>query len=228
MKILITCEHGGNTIPKKYAGCFKENIAVLKTHRGYDLGALDVYNALTSLSNYSAYCTTSRLLIELNRSLHHKNLFSEFTKPLSFDIKKELIDNYYTPYRTIVEKYINKNIAIKNEVLHLSIHSFTPTLNTIERNCDIGLLYDPKNQKEKKFCKTLKSNLTLAKPDLKIRFNYPYLGTADGFTSYLRKKFPANYIGIELEINQKYSYKNKMDNSIKVILQKAILETLEK
>lgn len=33
--------------------------------------------------------------------------------------------------------------------------------------------------------------------------NYPYLGKSDGFTTSLRKQFPFQYIGIELEINQK-------------------------
>jgi hypothetical protein len=35
--------------------------------------------------------------------------------------------------------------------------------------------------------------------------NYPYQGTSDGFTTHLRKKFPdSQYVGIELEVNQKH------------------------
>ena len=52
-------------------------------------------------------------------------------------------------------------------------------------------------------------------PELKIRFNYPYLGKADGFTTYLRKIFPENYIGIELEVNQKFVNNNKMKSAFK-------------
>jgi len=48
-----------------------------------------------------------------------------------------------------------------------------------------------------------------------VRFNYPYLGKADGFTTYLRKQFPANYMGIELEVNQAFSVENKMPESLK-------------
>jgi hypothetical protein len=44
-------------------------------------------------------------------------------------------------------------------------------------------------------------------PDLKVRRNYPYSGTSDGFTAYLRRRFPAGvYIGIELEINQMHVF----------------------
>jgi len=38
-----------------------------------------------------------------------------------------------------------------------------------------------------------------------VRRNYPYAGKSDGLTAFLRRRFPAEvYIGIELEINQKY------------------------
>ncbi|MGZ5244731.1 MAG: N-formylglutamate amidohydrolase, partial [Bacteroidia bacterium] len=42
-------------------------------------------------------------------------------------------------------------------------------------------------------------------PELTVKFNYPYLGTDDGFTTHLRKLFPdEKYAGVEIEINQKY------------------------
>jgi hypothetical protein len=47
-----------------------------------------------------------------------------------------------------------------------------------------------------------------------VRYNYPYLGKMDGFTTYLRKQFISNYIGIELEVNQKYVKENKLDVEI--------------
>lgn len=41
--------------------------------------------------------------------------------------------------------------------------------------------------------------------DLSVRRNYPYAGTSDGLTAYLRLRFPADaYAGIELKINQKH------------------------
>ena len=47
--------------------------------------------------------------------------------------------------------------------------------------------------------------VVLSAPALKVRRNYPYTGKSDGFTAYLRRRFPpAAYLGIELEINQKH------------------------
>jgi predicted N-formylglutamate amidohydrolase len=215
MKLVLTCEHGGNIILKDYVSIFKNQQNVLNSHRGYDLGSLDLFNFLKPLSDFSASSETSRLLIELNRSLHHKNLFSEYSKGLSKTEKENLIQSYYLVYRNKVEKEIQSFIEAGELVLHLSVHSFTPVLNEDIRNCDIGLLFDSRRSSEKQFCKSFKADLVKENPKYRVRFNYPYLGKADGFTTYLRKQFPENYMGIELEINQKFSINNKMDEKLK-------------
>ncbi|AUC80662.1 N-formylglutamate amidohydrolase [Lacinutrix sp. Bg11-31] len=221
MKLVLTCEHGGNDIPETYKKHFK-NKAVLKTHRGYDLGALDLFQNLEPLSNVSYFSTTSRLLIELNRSLHHNQLFSEFTKIASKTEKSEIIETYYFPYRSLVEKNIKNYIDNGDVVLHLSIHSFTSQLNNKTRNCDIGLLFDSTKKPEQAFCKKLKTELLKEGSNLNVRFNYPYLGKNDGFTTYLRTKFTKHYLGIEIEMNQKFVSKNIADLKIKMIIYKAM------
>lgn len=215
MKLVLTCEHGGNSIPKEFASCFKDSETVLNSHRGFDLGALDLYKTLKPLSYFSYSNETSRLLIELNRSLHHNRLFSEYTKNLPATKKNELIASYYLPYRNQVEQLIKKIHKTSEMVLHISIHSFTPVLNKEIRNCDIGLLFDSRKPLEKQLSKNLKEQILKINPNYKVRFNYPYLGKADGFTTYLRKQFPENYLGIELEINHKFSKDNVMDAQLK-------------
>jgi predicted N-formylglutamate amidohydrolase len=39
--LVITCEHGGNRIPKPYRDLFHADQALLSSHRGFDPGALD-------------------------------------------------------------------------------------------------------------------------------------------------------------------------------------------
>tara|TARA_R110002049_G_scaffold308819_1_gene514226 strand:- start:26596 stop:27288 length:693 start_codon:yes stop_codon:yes gene_type:complete len=226
MKLILTCEHGGNEIPHTFQPYFENENTILNSHRGYDLGALDVFQKLKPLSDFSKYSKTSRLLIELNRSLHCPNLFSKFTKQLSKEEKKVLINSFYFLYRNAVESEIKNYIQNNQSVVHISLHSFTPILNNIERTCDIGLLFDSSKKEEKKNCKQLKSILKTFDSNIKIRYNYPYLGKSDGFTTYLRKKFPDNYMGIELEINQKFSNNNVMDEHIKTILFKALKELI--
>lgn len=227
MKLILTCEHGGNEIPPPYLPLFRSAGDVLESHRGYDPGALQLFTELMDLAVFAKHNTISRLLVELNRSLHHPQLFSEFTKDLSSEEKKEILDNLYLPYRNEVEEQIGKSIASGENLLHLSIHSFTPRLHGKERNADVGLLYDPSRKWEKEICRDFKTLLLKDDPALKVRFNYPYLGTADGFTTYLRKKFPKHYAGIEIEVNQKHVKKGLLDNDLKKQFYKAVSELLE-
>ncbi len=87
--------------------------------------------------------------------------------------------------------------------LHISVHSFTPVLRGVRRSADIGLLYDSRRILEKELVKSWLWTLSLESPH-RVRRNYPYLGRSDGFTTALRRQFPAaRYLGIELEINQR-------------------------
>ena len=111
---------------------------------------------------------------------------------------------------------------------HLSVHSFTPNFNGEERQCDVGVLYDSRKPEEKEFCEEFKASLLKIDNTLNVRFNYPYLGKADGFTTYLRKQFPSHYLGIELEINQKFSINNIIETKIKTALFSALKQILKK
>ncbi|MGM0391335.1 MAG: N-formylglutamate amidohydrolase [Bacteroidota bacterium] len=227
MKFLLTCEHGGNEIPEDYKKYFINAGNILNSHRGYDPGALDMFYFLKDLADYSYYKTTSRLLIELNRSLHHSKLFSEFTKNLSLEEKNSIVDQFYLPYRNSVEGLISEILEKGEKVIHVSVHSFSPEIDGIVRNADVGLLFDPSKAEEKNYCKILKKQLLLSEPKLEVRFNYPYLGKADGLTTFLRKKFPHNYSGIELEINQKFSVENQMDAALKDRIKLALKNSLK-
>ena len=148
---------------------------------------------------------TTRLLVDLNRSLHHRHLFSEFTRHCDPELKTTILENYYYPYRTKLEDEIRKILACGRTVVHLSVHSFTPRLGKELRRADVGLLYDPQRQGERDLCRKLQAILKKTSADQFVRRNYPYRGTADGLTTYLRKKFRGRkYLGIEIEINQKH------------------------
>ncbi|MDF2866903.1 MAG: N-formylglutamate amidohydrolase [Gammaproteobacteria bacterium] len=203
--LIISCEHASPAIPKEYQKLFTKQAALLQTHKGYDIAALELAKLLAQQADFHLFAETSRLLVELNRSLHHPRLFSELTKPLDKITKQAILQAYYFPYREQIERKIQAAINKNQRVLHLSVHSFTPALNGQERNCDLGLLYDSRRKNEREFCQGWKKALLALNTGLKIRFNYPYSGQADGFTAYLRKQFAEDqYIGIELEINQAY------------------------
>lgn len=228
MKLILTCEHAFPVIPDKYSNLFVKDLEVLKTHEAYDPGAFDLFKDLSRLADRFYHQDIGRLLVETNRSVWHKNLFSRYTRRLSKTEKEIILDTYYKPYREKVSSSIESLIGNGENIFHLSIHSFTPVLNEQVRNADIGLLYDPQRSSEKKLAKEWKRFILEKMPDLNIRFNYPYLGKADGFTTTLRKRFNSNYIGVELEINQKWVRDNKMSLDIKKVVQQSLLKIIKR
>jgi predicted N-formylglutamate amidohydrolase len=205
--LYITCEHGGNRIPAGYRDYFSGREAMLRTHRGVDIGALRLARDLAKeLDAPLLASTVSRLLVDLNRSVDHPGLFSEMTASLSPDVRQDILARYYHPFRSQAEAHIAQEIHRGRRVVHLSCHSFTPVLDGEVRNADIGLLHDPARHGEAAFCERWQATLKTHAPSLHSRMNYPYLGIDDGFTTCLRRRFSAeSYIGIELEINQKHA-----------------------
>ncbi|MGE5320448.1 MAG: N-formylglutamate amidohydrolase, partial [Hyphomicrobiaceae bacterium] len=203
---LITCEHGGNRIPARYRHLFAGLEDLLASHRGYDPGALVMAEALAGALEAPLFVsTTSRLLIELNRSLGHPRLYSVATRSAPPSVRQEILERHYLPYRSAAETHIREAIARGMRVVHLSSHSFTPELDGRIRDADVGLLYDPARAGEVELCRRWQLQLRSLMRGWKIRRNYPYTGKSDGFTAYLRRCFPADaYVGIELEINQKH------------------------
>jgi predicted N-formylglutamate amidohydrolase len=204
--LVITCEHGGNKVPAPYSDLFRDNRALLESHRGYDIGALIMAKAMASHFGVPLMTSlVSRLVVDLNRSIGHKDLHGHTVRSLPVKVRNEIIERYHQPYWTDATHLVERGITRHGKVVHVSCHSFTNTLNGITRKADIGLLYDPARLEEKALCAHWKSALEAANPKLVVRRNFPYEGRHDGLTSALRKKFPPDtYLGIELEMNQKY------------------------
>lgn len=187
-KVIISCEHAGNEVPPAFNHLFDKNQEILNTHRGLDIGALELTQSLGRAMDTQVHIhTISRLLVDLNRSLHNPTAFSEFMQGADAQTPEQVVRDYYLPHREKLEKMIRRSIRNKKAVLHLSVHTFTPELNGQVRNADIAFLYDPQRSSEKAFCWSWRKKLGRKLPDMKYRMNYPYRGTMDGFTSYLRK-----------------------------------------
>lgn len=203
--IFISCEHATNDVPHELQRHFRDASVALSSHRGYDIGARQLAEKIAARTGAPIHLgSVSRLVVDLNRSLKNRNLWSEFTSGMTLEQKTRIIAEVYTPYRNKITSAVKKAIENDNQVLHLSVHSFTPILRGIRRNADIGLLYDPMRLPERQFCRQWKRLLKETIKPAQVRLNYPYRGVADGLTRSLRQLFhPNNYLGIELEVTQK-------------------------
>lgn len=205
-QLVLTCEHGGCEVPAAYRSLFCGQERLLKSHRGYDPGSLELSQHLAAtLPAPLIASTVTRLLVELNRSLGHPRLFSSLTQSLDTNERKALLSDFYEPHRVRVEKAIKAALARPGAAFHLGVHTFTPVMKGSVRRADIGLLYDPSRKLERSWATAWRTALRKRRPDLVVRRNYPYLGVSDGLTSSLRRQIASNnYAGLELEVNQRW------------------------
>lgn len=197
--LILTCEHAGQRIYPELKG-FKLPNYYKNSHRAYDMGALKLAQLLQNKTNSPlVYFNYSRLIIDANRSDTNPAVWGPLGKNLNLQLKQKIKKTYYDPFRSHVYSWIKKS---SKPVLHLSIHSMAASLNDVERDCDISFLYDSSRDRERALCLELKYFCELF--GLKCRLNYPYLGKSDGHCTSLRKSFSQqDYLGIEVEVNQK-------------------------
>lgn len=204
--LIVTCEHGGHEVPPAFAPLFRGHRSLLNSHRGWDPGALELARNLAQAFGAPCFAsTTTRLLVDLNRSVGHRELFSEITRPLARAARQEILALHYRPYRDAVESEVARHIAAGRSVLHVASHSFTPVLDEAVRRADVACLYDPRRPAESAQAGRWLAAFARRAPGLRLRRNYPYQGRSDGLAALLRKRFPdAAYAGIELEVNQSF------------------------
>jgi predicted N-formylglutamate amidohydrolase len=193
-------------VPKEHAPLFAGAADVLATHRGFDLGALAVARAFGRRLGVTPFtATTTRLVVDLNRSPGNRNLFSAYTRSLTPAQRGEALAKHYWPYRKAVDDAVAAAVGARETVLHVSAHSFTPVLRGEVRHCDVGFLYDPRREGEVQFVEAWYAALRAAAPDLILRRNYPYSGVSDALVTQLRRRYGSRgYVGMELEVNQKH------------------------
>ncbi len=221
VRLLVTCEHGGNRIPPRYRKLFAPHQALLHSHRGWDPGALTAARRLSkALGAPLIEHTVSRLLIDLNRSEHHRALFSQMTRTLPAGERTRILEDVYRPYRARVIAEIEAAIHRGQRIVHVSSHSFVPVLDGERRRADLALLYDPSRRSEKAFSREWLAAMKQQCLELALRRNSPYRGDADGLTTALRRRYPANrYMGIEVEMNQRLIETGQFDSAVRVLIE---------
>ena len=204
LRLLLSCEHGGNRIPREYAPLFRAARRDLASHCGWDPGALDLATALARHFRLPLHAVTwSRLLVESNRAPTNRRIWSAYTAPLSDGERERILARYWWPHRRAVESAVRSFVARGQRLVHVAVHSFTQELAGELRSADVGLLYDSRRGGEAALCRRWQGILQELDPALRVRRNYPYRGAADGLPTWLRRRFPGrSYAGVELELNQ--------------------------
>lgn len=231
MSVLISCEVGGVKLPPQWPAIQVDRPDRPGEHTGLGSQALSEANrsakkVLSAIPDRTAAYVATQMaerlkaplianeyckdLIDVRRSLRHRQLFSKATRSLSPGDRQQLIESIYTPYRERLRTKLQRMLSRSAYVIHLSVQSFplvsSPGKDKQICRADMGLLYDPSEQHEFDFVLDWIEEMYDALPMLRVRRNYPQRGTRDSITKAMRMELAGeNYIGIELMVNQAWA-----------------------
>ncbi len=200
---VLVCEHASNFIPPEY-----ENLGLgtdgLHSHVAWDPGALAVAKEMSARLDAPLVAQRiSRLVYDCNRPPESQSAIpatSEvFEVPgnsgLSQSQRQARVDQYYVPFQQTLASRIDMHSRQVVPPVLMTIHTFTPVYNGVERNLDIGILHDSDNR----FADALLTSLE-QESRFKIVRNAPY-GPADGVTHTLvQHALPRGLFNVMIEI----------------------------
>jgi len=198
-RLVLICEHASAAVPEEYAG-LGLTPEQLNDHIGWDIGAADVTTELSRLLGVPAVLSAaSRLLVDCNRELDAADLIPQASHgtviPGNASIdgaeRARRLARFYDPYHAAIDAMLGG----RADVLLLSVHSFTPSLNGNSRPFEVGVLFDDFDRLAHAFARDI------AEAGFGVRMNEPYSGL-DGLIFSARLHGRTHGIRyLELEIN---------------------------
>lgn len=177
--VVIVCDHATNHIPEGY-----ENLGLdqktLESHIGWDIGAADVARCMSFMMDVPAiFAPTSRLLIDCNRHPDHASLVPHISDKTVIPANQQLSDSnkknrktaYYDPFHNACADIIRDHVDEGYNPLVIGLHSFTPTMDGIERPWQIGFMWD----EDPRLAQAM-IGLIERETDLVVGINEPYSG----------------------------------------------------
>ena len=202
----FVCDHATNFVPRSMFGLGLGK-SDLFSHISYDIGALPVAIALALKFEASLiWQNYSRLMIDCNRQLNHEGLIPEVSDNITIDGNRSLSEQsrndriklIFKPYHLEIDKRLNHREKKCGQTFFVSVHSFTPTMNRIQRPWEIGVLSDGNEKFSLMVFELLRSRY-----DFCVGFNEPYRVDSKDFTipeHATKRSFPSVLIEIRQDL----------------------------
>lgn len=216
---IVTAEHASDTIPSECTELLEGFMGSLETHQIYDIGIKSVAQELAERMGCPLLLGEfTRLAVDLNRSIGNVSQFSKPIYEADESLKFDLLQKYYLPFREKAHDYISEQIQAGKTVVHLSLHSFVKRFFDIDREVDLGILFDDHRPAERQFGRNWIKALQTILSELNVTENQPYHGREDGHATALRRLYPEKkYLGIEIEFSQDLDLELDAANYAKIL-----------
>jgi len=148
--VLVVCDHASNYIPAEL-GSLGVPERYMRDHIAWDIGAGDLARSLArELGAWALLCGNSRLVVDCNRRLDDPSVYPLVSDGIPVPGNHELTSQarearanlFYWPYHHAIRDQLCALEAVAAAPAVISIHSFTPAMNGVERPWHVGALYD--------------------------------------------------------------------------------------
>ena len=201
--IIFVCDHAANRVPRSLDGLGLADHH-LEDHIAWDIGAASVARRLARRFDADAVLAGySRLVVDLNRSLHDAGAFAEISDGilvpgnigLSMEARGARARDVYHPYHRTIRQRIDARTNAEQTPVFIAVHSFTPRANGVERPCHVGVLWDKDPRLPLPMMRALRED-----PDIVVADNEPYSGRhpADFTIDHHAEPLGLAHAGIEI------------------------------
>lgn len=148
--VLLVCDHASRRFPAA-VGDLGLDAAAMECHLAWDIGAGAVTEWVARELDVTAVLAGySRLVVDCNRNLMDPSAFLEFgdgivipgNRGLTQAEKDRRASELYWPYHYAIDVEVRRLSGVQYPPVIIAIHSFTPVLDGIRRDCEIGVLWD--------------------------------------------------------------------------------------
>ncbi len=175
-------------------------------HIAYDIGVEAVTRELARMLGVPAVMACfSRLLIDPNRGEDDPTLIRQLydgavvrgNYPMSDEERERRLERFYRPYHDAVGALV-ASVASRSGMAPfiVSVHSFTPRMQGVERPWHVGILWDSDPRAVRPMIEMLARD-----PDIVVGDNEPYDGALRGDTMF-RHAIVNGYAHVLIEIRQ--------------------------
>jgi len=150
LPMLLVCDHASRRFPAALENMGLDPVA-RRCHLAWDIGAGALTEHLAaSLGTTAVLAQYSRLVVDCNRDLFDPGAFLEFgdgivihgNRNLQQAQKDQRASEIYWPYHYAIDVELKRLAAFDDTAAFFAIHSFTPVLNGVSREVEIGILWD--------------------------------------------------------------------------------------
>lgn len=177
--VVLVCDHATRFIPRvlKSLGLDETELA---RHIAWDIGAAEVTRHLSALLDAPAVISHfSRLVVDPNRKLDHLSLIPEVSDGVPIpgnenltSVDREIrLQTFFHPYQNAIARVLEERAELTGvEPVLISLHSFTPVMEGVERPWKIGVLWNKDGRLAQPFIDRLRAS------GIMVGDNEPYSG----------------------------------------------------